>query len=261
MSLPPSGTPRPNSAGHYSAAEWETRVQLAACYRLLARFGMTDLTATHVSAMIPGSGNEFLLNPYGLLFQEVTASNLVKCGFDGKILDDTDYGLNPAGFAIHGAIHRARRDAFCVAHTHTAAGTVFAALNCDLLPVNQINLIFYDRVAYNDYSFIEHIDECASLVEDLGDKCAMIMRNHGLLTVGRTIPEAFVLMYYLDKACEIQARALAVGPGPGLRLPARQVCEDAARRHWAAYKDEPFGRLDWDALVRRLDVEEPSYRT
>ena len=258
MSVGPSETPRPNSGPRCSAAERETRVQLAAFYRLLARFGMTDLTATHVSAMIPESRDEFLLNPYGLLFQEVTASNLVKCDLEGKILDDTRYGLNPAGFAIHGAIHRARPAASCVAHTHTAAGTVFAALNCDLLPVNQINLIFYDRVAYTDYSFIEHIDECAGMVEDLGDKCAMIMRNHGLLTVGRTIAEAFVLMYYLDKACEIQARALAAGPD--LRLPPREMCEDAARRHWAAYKDEPFGQLDWNALVRRLDVEDSSYR-
>ena len=258
MSVGPSETPRPNSGPRCSAAERETRVQLAAFYRLLARFGMTDLTATHVSAMIPESRDEFLLNPYGLLFQEVTASNLVQCDLEGKILDDTRYGPNPAGFAIHGAIHRARPAASCVAHTHTAAGTVFAALNCDLLPVNQINLIFYDRVAYTDYSFIEHIDECASMVEDLGDKCAMIMRNHGLLTVGRTIAEAFVLMYYLDKACEIQARALAAGPD--LRLPPREMCEDSARRHWAAYKDEPFGQLDWNALVRRLDVEDSSYR-
>jgi ribulose-5-phosphate 4-epimerase/fuculose-1-phosphate aldolase len=258
MSVQPSGMPRPTSGGHCSPAEWQTRLELAACYRLLAQFRMTDLTATHVSAMIPESRNEFLLNPYGLLFQEVTASNLVKCDFDGKILDDTRYGLNPAGFAIHGAIHRARPNAFCVAHTHTAAGTAFSALNCDLLPVNQINLIFYDRVAYNDYSFIEYLDECATMVEDLGNKCAMIMRNHGLLTVGRTISEAFVLMYYLDKACEIQARALAAGAD--LRLPPREVCEDAARRHWAAYKDEPFGQLDWNALVRRLDVEDPSYR-
>ena len=258
MSVGPSETPRPNSGPRCSAAERETRVQLAAFYRLLARFGMTDLTATHVSAMIPESRDEFLLNPYGLLFQEVTASNLVQCDLEGKILDDTRYGLNPAGFAIHGAIHRAQPAASCVAHTHTAAGTVFAALNCDLLPVNQINLIFYDRVAYTDYSFIGHIDECASMVEDLGDKCAMIMRNHGLLTVGRTIAEAFVLMYYLDKACEIQARALAAGPD--LRLPPREMCEDSARRHWAAYKDEPFGQLDWNALVRRLDVEDSSYR-
>ena len=159
----------------------------------------------------------------------MTASNLVKCDFDGKILDDTRYGLNPAGFAIHGAIHRARADASCVAHTHTAAGTVFAALNCDLLPVNQINLIFYDRVAYNDYSFIEHIDECATMVEDLGKS---ISSQHDCS------PSAYhrrglFLIYYLDKACEIQARALAAGPD--LRLPPRQVCEDAARRHWAAY--------------------------
>jgi ribulose-5-phosphate 4-epimerase/fuculose-1-phosphate aldolase len=259
MSVTPDVTPRPNADDRYSPAEWETRVQLAAFYRLLVRFRMTDLTATHVSAMVPDAAGQFLLNPYGLLFEEVTASNLVKCDFDGKVLGDARYGLNPAGFAIHGAIHRARADATCVAHTHTAAGTVFASLEGGLLPINQINLIFYDRVAYTDYSFLEYIDECSTLVEDLGDKCAMIMRNHGLLTVGRSLSEAFALMYYLDKACEIQAQAMATGQK--LRLPSREVCEDAARRHWASYKDEPFGQLDWDALVRRLDVEAPAYRT
>ena len=220
---------------------------------------MTDLTATHVSAMVPDAAGQFLLNPYGLLFEEVTASNLVKCDFDGKVLGDARYGLNPAGFAIHGAIHRARADATCVAHTHTAAGTVFAALNCDLLPVNQINLIFYDRVAYNDYSFIEHIDECATMVEDLGDKCAMIMRNHGLLTVGRTLAEAFVLIYYLDRTCEIQARPSRPVRTCGCH---RGRCARTRREGTGPHiKDEPFGQLDWDALVRRLDVDDASYRT
>ncbi len=241
-----------------SPAEWATRIQLAACYRLLAKFRMTDLTSTHVSAMVPGAEREFLLNPFGLLFEEVTASNLVKCDFDGEVLDDTPYGLNPAGFAIHGAIHRARADAACIVHTHTRAGTVLGALQGELLPVNQINLIFYGRVAYTDYAYVEQIDECKALVEDLGDKCALVMRNHGLLTVGRAISEAFVLMHYLDRACEIQVQALATGQP--LRIPPREVCEDAARRYWTWYEGEPFGQLDWDALVRRLDAEDPSYR-
>ena len=242
-----------------SAVEWETRVQLAACYRLLAKFRMTDLTSTHVSAVVPGAEGQFLLNPFGLLFEEVTASSLIKCDFDGNILNDTPYGLNPAGFAIHGAIHRARSDAFCIVHTHTRAGTVLGALEGELLPLNQINLIFYGRVAYTDYSFIEEIHECKQLVEDLGDKCALVMRSHGLLTVGRAVSEAFVLMHYLDRACEIQIHALATGQR--LRIPPQEVCEDAAQRYWTWYKGDPFGQLDWDALVRRLDAEDTSYRT
>jgi ribulose-5-phosphate 4-epimerase/fuculose-1-phosphate aldolase len=251
--------PATTASRRFAPAEWESRVQLAAFYRLLAKFRMTDLTSTHVSAMVPGTGTHFLLNPYGLLFEEVTASSLVKCDFDGKTLDETPWGLNPAGVAIHGAIHRARPDAACVAHTHTRAGCILAALEGELLPLNQISLIFYGRVAYTDYLFIEEIGECTQLVEDLGDKCALILRNHGLLTTGRTIAEAFVLMYYLDKACEIQVEALSAGGK--LRLPPREVCEDAARRYWAWYKSEAFGQLDWNALVRRLDAEDPSYQT
>jgi len=243
-----------------SPAEWETRVQLAACYRLLAKFRMTDLTATHVSAMVPGREREFLLNPFGLLFEEVTASSLVKCDFDGKILDDTPWGVNPAGFAIHGAIHRARPDATSIAHTHTRAGCALAALERpEILPINQINLIFYDRVAYTDFVYIEELHECAQMVRDLGDKPALVMRNHGLLTIGRAIAEAFVLMHYLDRSCEIQLQALTTGQP--LRVPPREVCEDAARRYWTWYKGDPFGQLDWDALVRRLDAEDPSYKS
>ncbi len=250
----------PNPKARCSPAEWETRVQLAACYRLLARSRMTDLTSTHVSAMVPGAERQFLLNPFGLLFEEVTASSLVKCDFDGTILDESPWGLNPAGFAIHGAIHRARPDAACIVHTHTRAGCALGALeHAELLPINQINLIFYDRVAYTDYVFVEEHHECKQMVEDLGDKPALVMRNHGLLTVGRAISEAFVLMHYLDRACEIQVQALALGQP--LRLPPREVCEDAARRYWTWYKGDPFGQLDWDALVRRLDAEDPSYRS
>jgi ribulose-5-phosphate 4-epimerase/fuculose-1-phosphate aldolase len=211
-----------------SPAEWKARVQLAACYRLLARGRLTDLTATHASARIPGVERQFLLNPFGLLFEEVTASSLVKVDFEGAVLDETPWGVNPAGFAIHGAIHRARPDAGAIVHTHTRAGCVVGALEGGLLPLNQISLIFFDRVAYTDY-------------------------------VGRSIAEAFVLMHYLDRACEIHVQALATGQP--LQVPPRAVCEDAARRYWTWYKGDPFGQLDWDALVRRLDAEDPSYRS
>ncbi len=243
---------------HCSPAEWETRLQLAACYRLLAKFRLTDLTATHASAMVPGAADQFLLNPFGLLFEEVTASSLVKVDFTGRILGETRWGLNPAGFAIHAAIHRARPDATAIVHTHTRAGCVVGALEGGLLPINQINLIFYDRVAYTDYVYVEEVEECTRMVADLGDRPALVMRNHGLLTVGRAVSEAFVLMHYLDRACEIQMHALATGQP--LRIPPPAVCEDAARRYWLWYKGEPFGQLDWDALVRRLDAEDRSYR-
>jgi ribulose-5-phosphate 4-epimerase/fuculose-1-phosphate aldolase len=242
-----------------SPAEWKARVQLAACYRLLARGRLTDLTATHASARIPGVERQFLLNPFGLLFEEVTASSLVKVDFEGAVLDETPWGVNPAGFAIHGAIHRARPDAGAIVHTHTRAGCVVGALEGGLLPLNQISLIFFDRVAYTDYVYVEEIHECKRMVEDLGEKPALVMRNHGLLTVGRSIAEAFVLMHYLDRACEIHVQSLATGQP--LRVPPRAVCEDAARRYWTWYKGDPFGQLDWDALVRRLDAEDPSYRS
>ena len=163
-----------------------------------------------------------------------------------------------AGFAIHGAVHRARPDAVCTVHTHTKAGTGVAALACGLLPVNQMSLVFYDRVAYNDYAFLMEIEECDQLVWDLGDKNVMIMRNHGLLTAGGSVGEAFMRMYYLDKACEIQLDALA--SGRELELPPPEVCEEAAQRSMVI-DGRPFGEVEWTALVRQLDRDDPSYRS
>ena len=250
--------PLADPEGRFSREEWELRVELAACYQLLAKFRMTDLTGTHASARIPGEPEHFLLNPYGLLFHEITASSLVKFDLDGNVLSEGPRGLNPAGFAIHGAIHKARHDVGCVIHTHTKAGTAVAALECGLLPVNQKSLIFYNRVAYNDYVLLTHIDQCAKLVEDLGDKIAMIMRNHGLVTVGRNIGEAFIFMFHLDKACEMQLEAMS--SGAELILPPPDVCEDAARREMG-WDGNPFGKLDWEALVRDLDRENSFYKT
>ena len=257
-------TPSPTTAAQsspehrFAPAEWQARVELAACFRLLAKFKMTDLTGTHSTLRVPDTDDHILINPYGLLFEEITASCLVKMDLEGNLLSNTENPPVSAGFAIHGAVHRARADAVCTVHTHTKAGTGVAALGCGLLPVNQMSLIFYDRVAYNDYAFLMEIEECGQLVEDLGDKNAMIMRNHGLLTAGGSVGEAFVSMYYLDKACEIQLEALAAGRD--LQLPPVEVCEEAARRSMNI-DGHPFGEVEWTALVRQLDREDPSYKT
>jgi ribulose-5-phosphate 4-epimerase/fuculose-1-phosphate aldolase len=244
-------------SSRYSPAEWETRVQLAACYRLVARYRMTDLIYTHISARVPGLKDQFLLNPYGLMFEEVTASNLVKIDLDGRLLEDNGYGVNDAGFTIHSAIHAARHDVACVLHTHTRAGFAVSCQKQGLLPLNQMALQFHGRLAYHDYEGIalDH-DERPRLVHSLGGRHAMILRNHGLLTAGRTIPEAFSLMFYLERACEIQIAALA--GGGELIFPSPEVCEKTARQH--EMDDKPLGDLEWAAHIRALDREDSSYR-
>ncbi len=243
-----------------AADEWSVRVQLAAAYRLMARFGMTDLIYTHLSARVPGDAEHFLINPYGWLFEEITASSLVKIDLDGNPVDAGPTPINAAGFVIHSAVHAARSDVGCVMHTHTLPGMAVAAAECGLLPLNQMSMLFYERVAYHDYEGISlDLDERERLVRDLGDKCAMILRNHGLLTVGRTVPEAFSRMYYLDRACAIQLAALSMGPPV---VPPPEVCEHAARQHEQhAEPDSEHERREWDALLRLLDREDPSYRT
>ena len=242
----------------YSSAEWETRIQLAACYRLVARYRMTDLIYTHISARLPDSPDQFLLNPYGLMFDEVTASNLVKIDLDGKVVEESGYGVNAAGFTIHSAIHAARHDVGCVLHTHTKAGMAVSCQKQGLLPLNQISLQFYNRLAYHDYEGIAlDLDERPRLVASLGDKRSMILTNHGLLTAGRTIPEAFSLMFYLERACEIQIAALA--GGSELVIPSPEVCEKTARQS-ELENDAPLGDQEWAAHIRALDREDASYR-
>ena len=236
--------------------EWHARVELAACFRLMAKFKMTDLTATHACVTIPGS-EHILINSFGLLMEEITASNLVKMDFDGNILSDNKDPPVSAGFAIHSVVHRARPDIVCSIHTHTKAGTGVASLECGLLPLNQMSLIFYDRIAYNQYEYLIEVDECDQLVSDLGDKKAMIMLNHGLLTAGRSVGEAFILMYFLDRACQIQLDAMATGEK--LVTPSPELCEEAARR-WMDIDGHAFGEVEWQALKRQLDQEEPSYK-
>ncbi len=241
--------------------EYQLRRELAAVYRLVAHFRMTDLIFTHISLRLPGPDHHFLINPYGLLFEEITASSLVRVDLDGNPVDAPGARVNPAGFVIHSAIHRAREDALCVLHTHSRAGCAVAALEEGLLPVNQMSLEFYNRVSYHDYEGIAlNLDEQKRLADDLGDHHALILRNHGLLTVGSTAARAFLRMFYLDKACEIQIAAAAAGK---LRLPTPEVSEYTAQQYEGTvigdYGDPEAMDLAWTALLRLLGRVAPGY--
>src|SRR5262249_15558618 len=199
-------------ASAMSEEERQMRVDLAACYRLVALYDMDDMFATHISARVPGAEEHFLLNPYGVLFEQITASSLVKVDLDGNIVQHTEYTINPAGFVIHSAVHAARPDAKCVLHTHTVAGMAVASLEEGLLPFTQKSMRFYNRIGYHDYEGVaDDLDERARLVRDLGKHNALILRNHGLLTCGPTVARAFFLMKNLEKCCQSQLAAMASG--------------------------------------------------
>lgn len=250
-----------------SAEEWETRVQLAACYRLSAHYGWTDLIYTHISAAVPGSDNRhFLLNPFGWMFDEVTASSLVKIDLDGNIVDPSPHKIHKAGFVIHSAIHEARPDATCVFHSHTRAGMAVSMMKCGLLPLSQHANLFYGKVAYHDSEGLSvNLDERQRLAQDLGDKSVMILRNHGTLLVGTTIPEAFSMMSHLEKAMQAQVDALA--SHQELTMPSEQTSLATSRMGFTnepvtQYSEgsSPLGRMEWPALLRMLDRIDPSYR-
>ncbi|MHB9848073.1 class II aldolase/adducin family protein [Streptomyces krungchingensis] len=248
-----------------ATAEEELRLrrELAAVYRLVAHFRMTDLIFTHISQRLPGPDNHFLINPYGLLFEEITASNLVKIDLDGNPVEPTPHPVNPAGFVIHSAIHKARPDAHCVLHTHTRAGCAVAAQRDGLLPVNQMSMEFHNRVGYHDYEGVAlNLDEQQRLIADLGHHPALILRNHGLLTVGESAAQAFLRMYYLEKACEIQVTAQA--GGAPLVLPPAQVCEYTAQQLAgeadADFQDDIAYDLAWAALLRLVERIAPDYK-
>jgi ribulose-5-phosphate 4-epimerase/fuculose-1-phosphate aldolase len=237
--------------------EQQTRVQLAACYRLVAQFGMTDLVYTHISARVPGEPGHFLINPYGMMFHEITASSLIKIDYDGELVEDSPYPVNKAGFVIHSAVHKARPEVGCVLHTHTRAGIAVSCLEEGLLPLNQHALLFHGRLAYHDYEGIAlDFNEQERLAADLGGKRAMILRNHGLLTAGHSIPEAFELMYYLEKACNVQLDVMATGRP--LRMPSPEIAERTVRQ----FEEGGFAGTvrSWPALLRMLDAKDPSYR-
>ena len=246
--------------------EWDVRVQLAAAYRLIDHFGWTELIWTHTTARVPGPEHHFLINPYGLRFDEICAFNLVKVDLDGNILSGTpDQEINPAGYVIHSAIHRVREDARCVMHTHTVAGMAVAALQEGLLPISMYALGYYDRVAYHDFEGPSlDLDERERLAANLGDKNVLILRTHGLLTCGQTVAQAFVRMYRLQRACEIQLAAQATGTP--LIIPPKEVCELSAERSddfLVAEGDKGYSRNpnpEFTALLRMLDKKDPSYR-
>lgn len=240
-----------------SAAEWEQRVALAACYRLVARFGWDDLVFTHISARVPGIEHHFLINPYGLMFDEVTASNLVKVDLSGRKVMDSPHEVNPAGFTIHSAIHAAREDAGCVLHVHSINGIAVSAQRDGLLPLSQHSIFVLASLGYHDYEGVAlNADEKPRLVHDLADKRFLILRNHGLLTVGPTVADAFVAMYLLEASCMIQVRAQA-GGGPLTEIGQRIV--DGATGQWHRVTHGADGGIAWPALLRRLDRLDPAY--
>ncbi len=236
-----------------SEAEWQARVDLAACYRLTAHFGFDDIIWNHISARVPGEEEAFLINPFGLRYDEICASNLVKVDLEGKALDGGETNLT--GFIIHSAIHRRRPDIQCVMHTHTEAGMVISALKEGLQPFVQDAWFFYNRIGYHDYEGLStDAAERERLAGSLGDHKALILRNHGLLTVGRTIGEAFMLMHYLERSCRVQARVLATGQE--ISLPSPEMREKAYQQ----YANFWPGDHEWPALVRLMDKIDPSYR-
>ena len=249
----------------YSQEEWKVRCDLAALYRVIAHFRWTDMIFTHISARVPGSDHHFLINRYGVLFDEMRASDLVRIDSEGRPVeagassDPERYRVNPAGFTIHSAVHLARPDVFCVVHTHTAAGAAVSAQKQGLLPISQHALKYYGHLAYHDYEGIAlDLAERDRLVNDLGPHNALILKNHGLLTCGKSIPEAFQEMYFLERACEIQIRALA--GNAELNLPSQKVCEVTAAQY---RRDESDGimALQWEAALRMIEGAKPDYRT
>ncbi len=241
-----------------SREEWETRVDLAAAYRLVDLYGMTEMSANHISARVPGEDDSFLINPYGMLYDQMHASCFVKLNLAGDVLfNPTEYGVNKAGYVIHSAIHRARHDVDCVIHTHTVAGMAVSAMNCGLLPLAQTSMRFA-RIAYHDYEGVAvNLEEQARLVRDLGDHTGMILRNHGLLVVGASIAEAFNSIFRLERACQVQIAALSCNTK--LRMPPQDVV-DATYRMYLPETRRRFGVLEWPALLAKLDKIDPSYR-
>lgn len=243
-----------------SPAEWQARVDLAAAYRLCDLYGMSDMIYTHISSRVPDEPRHFLINPHGMLFDEVTASSLLKVDLDGKVLyqPEGEYGLHRAGFVIHSALYLARPDVNAAMHTHTIAGMAVSALKCGLLPLTQTATRFLTRLAYHDFNGPERDPaERDALARDLGPHNSMILRNHGLLTVGPSIAEAFTAMYGLERACQAQLAAMACN------TPLNEMTGEVAQKAIAMYDPgviRRYGLLEWPALLRKLDRQDPSFR-
>ena len=245
-----------------SEAEWQARVDLAACYRLVDHFGMADMMANHISSHVPGEPGAFLINPYGMMYEEITASCLIKVDLAGNILSKPDfgalgYGVNQAGYVIHSAVHEARPDLACVIHTHSWASMAISALDCGLLPITQTAMRFL-KIRYHEYQgVVLDNEEKESLVRDLGDAEAVILRNHGALVVGRTVGEAFNWTHRLELACRAQIGAMSCN------TPLRSVPPQVLEQTWSNYQPgtrRPYGVMEWPALLRKLDRMDSSYR-
>lgn len=242
-------------------AEWDARIALAACYRLVARLGLDDVIYNHISLRVPGQEGAFLLNPYGMLFEEITASSLVKIDTEGRKLAPSPHEVNVAAFVIHAAIHKASAEAACVLHTHSDASTAISCQKDGLLPLTQFAMRFHNRQAFHHYEGVAiDLDEQQRLVRDLGPHKVMLLRNHGILTTGRTVGEAFMLLYYFERAAKIQLSLQA--SGVPMLMPPPEVCERAARQFWEQQGDILVpGEREWPAFLRQLDRSDPSYRT
>ncbi len=251
----------PSRKDKVSPEEWQTRVDLAAAYRLVAAFKWDDLVFTHISARVPGKDNEFLINPYGLMFEEITASSLIKIDTAGRKLDESPYEVNPAGFTIHSAIHAVRHDAQCVLHVHSLNGVAVSAQKQGVLPISQQSIFVLSGLSYHDYEGVAlRDDEKPRLAADLGsDNNFLMLRNHGLLTLGRTIPDAFLAMYLFETVCTIQVRAQA-GGGELIQVDPR-IIAGAAQQSRQATNGVGGGALAWPGLLRRLDRADGSFRT
>jgi ribulose-5-phosphate 4-epimerase/fuculose-1-phosphate aldolase len=247
----------PSLKGQVTEQEWQTRVELAACYRLVDLYGMTDLIYNHITARIPGT-DYLLINLYGLLYKEITASSLVKIDVEGNIISkpDTDYGINKSGYVIHGAIHKAREDVNCVMHTHTRAGIAVSAMKCGLLSMSQTSIRFNNHIGYHAYEGpAVDLEERIRLVKDLGPHDAMILKNHGLLTCGASIQQAFNTMYQLEMACQAQVDAMA--SKADLDIPSSKVLEHTAHLYQPTTR-RPYGILEWPAMIRYLEASSRS---
>jgi ribulose-5-phosphate 4-epimerase/fuculose-1-phosphate aldolase len=252
--VPDYTTAFPCLKGSVSAAEWQARVELAACYRLVDLYGMSDLIYNHITSRVPGI-DHLLINLYGLVYREITASSLVKIDREGNILwkPDTAYGINRSGFVIHGAIHAARPDVQCVIHTHTRAGMAVASMQCGLLPLTQTGIRVVGHLGYHDYEGpAVELAERERLVGNLGPHDAMILRSHGLLTCGATVPQAFNTLYQLELACRAQVDAMAARTD--LVVPSKEVLEKTADLYQPGTR-RPYGILEWPAMLRVLEAE------
>lgn len=241
-----------------SSEEWQLRVDLAACYRLVALYGWSDLVFTHISARVPGPEHHFLINPYGLMFDEITASSLVKVDRDCRKIIDSPFPVNPAGFTIHSCVHEVREDAGCVLHTHSRAGVAVSAQKCGILPISQQSTFVLASLAYHDYEGVAlRDDETPRLQKDLGQKNFLVLRNHGLLAVGKSVPEAFLNMYTFENTCRIQIDA----QGGGELVHVNPKILDGLSQVFKTVTAGQGANIAWPALLRKLDRIDPDYKT